>query len=118
MALAMLKPLAEPWLKKHGLTWEDILPLLEMVDSVDELRQAAANPEAFLNELASKGGPVAKKMALAMLKPLAEPWLKKHGLTWEDILPVLEMVDSVDELRQAAANPEAFLGKLVAAVPA
>merc|ERR1719487_2827344 len=84
-----------------------------MVDSVDELRQAAANPEAFLNELASKAvGPAAKKMALAMLKPLAEPWLKKHGLTWEDILPLLEMVDSVDELRQAAANPEAFLNEL------
>ena len=60
-----------------GLTWEDILPVLEQVDTVEELREALADPEAFFEKLSKAGGPVAKKLLIAKVRPVAEPRLEK-----------------------------------------
>ena len=48
---------------------------------------------------------------------MVEPLLDKHngvvsGLDWESLLPVLELVDSMEELEAAAKDPEAFLQSL------
>ena len=51
-------------------------------------------------------------MAIAKLGPKLAPWLAKHGLALQDVLPVLELVDSVEELAAALAEPEAFLVRL------
>ena len=60
-ALARLKPVLEPKLPKP-LTWADVEPAIEMIDSVEELR-AAVEAHRFaegrwparLGELASRG---------------------------------------------------------------
>ena len=51
-------------------------------------------------------------MAVAKLRPMLEPRLPSP-LTWEDVKPALCLVDSVQELRDAAKDPEAFLAKLL-----
>merc|ERR1719238_2463764 len=117
MLIVQLKPRAKPYLERQGLTFEDVLPALEMVDTVEELQGAAADPAAFFEKLATEvGGPAAKKMLIAKLKPRAKPYLAKQGLTFEDVLPALEMVDSPEELQEAFWDPAAFFEKLATEV--
>ena len=48
--------------------------------------------EGFLRNLADAAGPVAKRMALAKMRPKIELIVAKMGLTWEDTKPALEKV--------------------------
>merc|ERR1719409_1501404 len=112
LALAKLRPKMEPILTKQGLTWEDVLPALELVDSVEELMAAAEDPMGLLEQMAKSLGPAGAKLALAKLRPKMEPILTKQGLTWEDVLPALESVDSAEELVAAAEDPMRFLEQM------
>ena len=62
--MAKLKPLLTPQLQKYQLEWEDVQPALELVDSVEELRAAVNEPEAFVKQLMEEAvGPVAIRFA-------------------------------------------------------
>jgi hypothetical protein len=115
LAIMHLKPLLEPHLAKHGLEWSDVVPVLEEVDSIDELKDAVADVGSFLEKLANASGPAAKKLAIMHLKPPLEPHLAKHGLEWSDVVPVLEAIDSIDELKQAVDDPLGFLERVASA---
>ena len=65
-------------------------------DQVEELQAALVNPSEFLEKLIRSTGPAAKKFVLAKLRPTLEPHLEKHGLSFEDVTPALEQVDSVE----------------------
>jgi predicted protein tyrosine phosphatase len=107
-----LRPVLGPYLAKRGLEWADVVPVLEEVDSIEELKQAAADPAAFLEQLVNASGPAAKKLAIMHLKPRLDPYLKARELEWADVVPVLETIDSIEELRTAAADPEALLERV------
>merc|ERR1719460_2324924 len=111
-----LRPKLEPHLKKQGLTFEDAIPALEQVDTIEELQAALANPSEFLENLAKSTGPAAKKLAMMKLRPKLEPHLKKQGLTFEDAIPALEQVDTIEELQAALANPSEFLENLAKSI--
>ena len=49
-------------------------------------------------------GPAAVRLGLAKLKPVLLPRLPP-SLTWPDVEPALQMIDSVDKLRAAAQAP-------------
>ena len=66
------------------------------------------NPMDFLEQLASSAGPAAKKLAILHLKPLLTPHLLKQGLVWSDVVPVLETVESIEELKAAAVELHGF----------
>ena len=53
LAILHLKPLLTPHLLKHGLEWPDVAPMLKTVGSIEELKAAAADPMAFLVQLAA-----------------------------------------------------------------
>jgi hypothetical protein len=112
MAIKKLRPKIEPVIKKKGLTWEDVLPALDLIDSVEELEAAISDPDAFLDTLASIGGRVAVRLLIAKMRPKIEPVIKKKGLTWEDVLPALDLIDSVAKLEAAISDPDAFLDTL------
>jgi hypothetical protein len=86
-----------------------VQPVLEAIDSIDELKQAVEDPLGFLERVASTSGPAAKKLAILHLKPLLTPTLTKRGLEWADVQPVLEEVDSTAELKDAIQDPLGFL---------
>jgi hypothetical protein len=65
----------------------------------------------FLKKLAAKSKPVAKKLAIDRLKTKLEPHLQKQGLTWSDVVPMLEKV-GIAELHDAASDPETFFEEL------
>jgi hypothetical protein len=54
--------------------------VLETIDSLEELRAATEDPEAFLYRVSRAGGPLAKKLAIIHLKPRLEPCLQAQGL--------------------------------------
>ena len=60
-------------------------------------------------------GPAAVRFALARLRPKLEHLLAKHHVQWEDAVPALEMIDTLEEMEEAIADPDAFIGKLMAA---
>jgi hypothetical protein len=109
LLMVMLKPKLEPVLKKEGLEWVDILPVLQAVDSVEKLQSAIKQPEQFLADLASISGPAAMKLFVVKLKPKLEPLVKKKGLEWADVLSMLHAVDSMDTSQSALDNLEVFL---------
>jgi hypothetical protein len=109
LAIVHLKPKLTPHLDAIGLEWADVLPVLEAVDSIDELQTAATDPAALLQQIAAASVPAAKKLAIVHLKPKLTPYLCESGLEWADMLPVLEAVDSIAELKQAVLQPEQVL---------
>ena len=110
LAVAKLRPRIEPAVTKHGLAWEDVESILQSVDSVEKLQEAAADPMADLERAAGgSGGSLATKLAVAKLRPRIEPEIESLGLTWEDVEPILQSVDSVEKLQEAAADPKAYL---------
>jgi hypothetical protein len=109
LAIMHLKPRLEPHLRARGLEWADVVPVLETIDSIEELRAAVDDPEALLEQVSKASSPAAKKLAIMHLKPRLEPHLRARGLEWADVVPVLETIDSIEELRAAVDDPEALL---------
>merc|ERR1719214_370317 len=100
-----LRQKLKPHLEERGLTFDDVRPALEQVDTIEELQAAVANPSEFLENLARSTGPAAKKYAMMKLRPKLKPHLEKQGLTFEDVRPALEQVDTIAELQAAVENP-------------
>ena len=112
--IAQLKSKAEPLVQQAGLQWSDVEPMLQKVDSPEELQEALKNPEAFFKKfLAEAGGMIAVKLLLPKLKCEFEPLLQQTGLTWEDVQPAFELVDSRAELEEATSNPQVFFKQLL-----
>ena len=61
------------------------------------------------------GAAAAMAAAIAKLRPHIEGKVNAHGLSWDDVLPTFELIDSVDEVLAAVDNAEAFLSRLLAA---
>ena len=68
---------------------------VKQVDTPQELLEALADPGEFLTSLAESSIPIALKLA----RPKLEPELKRHGLTWEDAVPIFETLDTLEEIR-------------------
>ena len=114
LVIGKLRPMLEPLIARQHLQWEDILPALQLVDSMEELQAALSDPEGFLQRLMSTMGPAAMAAAIAKLRPHIEAKVNAHGLTWDDVLPAIELIDSVDEILAAIDDAEAFLSRLLA----
>ena len=125
LLLARVRPSMEPMLTKMGLLWSDVVPVFKMIDSIDDLKEAIEDPEGFL---AKMPGPIEEKILKLKLKnamcgegvpgdpkvPLFEKlWKLKPPLNWDDdMVPVLELVDDIEELRAAQDATGAWLGNL------
>ena len=57
---ASCAPDIKPHLREQGLEWAYVLPVLETIDSVAELKAALAEPKAFLERLADASTPTAR----------------------------------------------------------
>ena len=109
-----LRPALTPHLSALGLDWHAALPVLETVDSLEELGMAVVNPIAFLHRLESVPSAAATRWLHARLRVLIVPLLAEHTMQWDDVRPSVELIDSLDELKSAIADPKAFVASLVA----
>ena len=115
-AIAKLRAALEPKLKAKGLAWADALPAIELVSTVEELQAALGDTEAFVHRLLSSAGAAGKHLAIAKLRPRIEPLAQMQGVSWGDMLSVLECVDTMEELQAALADPEALLASMAASL--
>jgi hypothetical protein len=112
LAFPQLKPTLEPHLVAQGMEWADAVPVLMAIDSIRELRAAENDPKAFVERRLKA---VAKLVVINSFKPKFESCLAARGLEWVvDVVPVLETIDSIEELRAAADEPEELLERIVA----
>ena len=95
------------------LRWEDVWPALEMIDSVEELEDAVRNPQQFMVRLFARAlAPMLLRAAVRKARPILEPRLQRLGVRWEeDAVPMLEAIDSVEELQEAINDPRGFLNE-------
>jgi hypothetical protein len=103
-----LKPKLEPFLAKKGLEWPDVLPALEEVVSIADLKGAMEDMQGFLVR-------ILKAVAIMALKPPLELCLAEEGLEWPDVLPVLKEMDSIDDLKRAMEDPKKLWTSVVTA---
>ena len=80
-----LRPVIEPRVTKHGLLFTDVRPLLTEFKTKQDLAVSISQPKVFFKRVTNAGGPVARKLLLARLRPKLEPTLKKWRVTWEDV---------------------------------
>ena len=113
LLIAELRPRLEPLLESRGLTWEGVAAVVDKVGGLAELQAALDDPEAFVQKLLEMVGPAVIKLAIMKLRAKIEPLAAEQGLAWEDVLPVLETVDSVEELRVALDDPEGLVQTLL-----
>ena len=108
LVITRLRPMLEPRLPKP-LTWDEVQPCIELIDSIEELRAAITDPATFMQTLMHEAVyPAAFKLAITRLRPVLEPRLPKP-LTWDEVQPCIELIDSIEELRAAITDPAAFL---------
>lgn len=110
--LAKIKPQVQPLIVQMGLTWEDIYPVFQSVKTTSELREIARDPNAFLRDISDKASLPAKKFLIAKLKAPLGKILEPLGISWYDMLPVLEFVGTAQDIRDAIANPAQFIHTL------
>eukprot|EP00966_Prymnesium_polylepis_P106472 2465556-Prymnesium_polylepis.1 len=81
------------------------------IKSRDVYFKPSDDPQQFLDKMIEAGGAVAIRLAIAQLRPRIEPVLKEARLLWGDVAPVLEMIDTVEQLKGMVQvdAPEALL---------
>ena len=114
--IAKLKPiviraLQKSHMKSFQLTWKDVLPALDLISTLDDVKAAIQDPDKFLNDLMVVAGAVGRKAFYNKLKPIVERFLdsdkmKPFGLKWKDVLPAFELIDSFDEIKDAIVDPD------------
>jgi chemotaxis protein histidine kinase CheA len=120
-----LKPKFEPQLHEQGLEWADVVPALETIDSVEELKDAVAEPEAVLKRLAEASVPLAKKLAYIYEEEEEEEEKKKEEEEEEeqeeqeqeqelvDLQPKHPAAVTSSQTADSIKDPESFLRELV-----
>lgn len=111
-----LRPELEPTLP-DGVHWSDYFKVLLQLDPLDELEETVRDQPKFLRRLKNEADwPPTKFWNIALLRPILEPLLVQRGGTWEEVLPLLESMDTGYDLRPAFESPEALLDRLTEAV--
>jgi len=119
MGIFVTKPLVEPDLKKIGLKFEDILPIFDMLDTLEAIKaegqKMLADPKGYLEEKCKtdlKFKDIGKKLVLGTIKIVIEPGLKKVGLMFLDVLPILDSLDTMEAIKaegeKMLADPQAY----------
>eukprot|EP00966_Prymnesium_polylepis_P143273 3307098-Prymnesium_polylepis.1 len=116
VAVVKLRLCMKRILKRCGLSWADVKPAVEAIDTVKELETAAADPETFLlQSVAKASGLVAAKLAAAKrVERFAsvEQALKSQGVSWADVAHVLEALDTVQDVEAVMDDFQQLLQKM------
>ena len=89
---------------------------MEMLDTREDIERLVEKPAEFVESLGTAAGPAGKKFALAKARPRITKALEQYApLTFEDVLPVFETIDTLAEVQEALKNPEGHFQNVLAA---
>jgi hypothetical protein len=112
LLLAQARPALQPYVQEAGLTWDEAVPVFEKLDSRDDVQRAIDDPDTFMASLAVAATPAAKRLLIAKARPMLQPYVQEAGSTWDEVVPVLEQLDSREEVQKAIDDPEMFMASL------
>ena len=107
------RPKLEPIAKKHGVAWTDIQLALRQF-GVPPAEHSALFIEQVIAEVIAGNGRASKKLLRAKLRRQLEPMVMRRQVLWSDFVALLDRIDRCQELRDGAANPQAFFERLLA----
>ena len=111
-AAAMGKGLHDRALKRLGVAWADVRPLLASEPTVAAVQALTAlSTPVLLQKLIETRTALPKRLIIAFLQPVLTPPLVALGLDFEDVRPLLEEL-STDQLRTGQAEPQALVRSL------
>lgn len=106
-------------LKSYNFSSGDIRPIINEIDSVDDIQKISDNPEPLINSvetsLTKSGGIIDKSLVVGKinLKRILTPILPKYNLNYSDIEIIIEEIDTMSKLKEIERNPEYFLKSLL-----
>ena len=104
-ALFRVRSPLEPKLEENGLTWDDLLTIIDTIELDDlELAVKQRDGTVVLNKVLLASLPLAKKAALFKLKSVLEPKLNAQGLQWESTQEIVIESVSLDDLKAGDIN--------------
>mmetsp|Transcript_56616 Transcript_56616/g.157730 ORF Transcript_56616/g.157730 Transcript_56616/m.157730 type:complete len:630 (+) Transcript_56616:2-1891(+) len=109
----------EAVMAKREIAWEDMQRVLlaQAEASMEDLRAACKSPKAWVDELDEMSeGRVAQQWIIAKLRPHMTQYLPP-GITFDDMWPVLEAVDSLRQLASFIKTPKNLVSKIVGERP-
>ena len=118
-----MRPLVEKKLKKMGLKWDEIAPVLSSIDTRKKLEGAVADPikylEGLVKELETAAWPIAAKLMILLMRPQVEAVFKKSAkdgglvpMHWDAVEPALQLIDTPEKLKEFKDDPVAFVEKV------
>lgn len=99
----------EPEVKKLGLDWEEVFPIIRSVSPLSEFQSALTQPQAFVESLSSRGAGISKRWNITRARPTLEPKLKDMGIAWLDMVRVMEAWPREEELETACQPAAKFI---------
>eukprot|EP00927_Polykrikos_kofoidii_P053762 TRINITY_DN48324_c0_g1_i1.p1 TRINITY_DN48324_c0_g1~~TRINITY_DN48324_c0_g1_i1.p1 ORF type:complete len:988 (+),score=147.72 TRINITY_DN48324_c0_g1_i1:232-3195(+) len=107
-----LRPELEPTLPA-GVIWSDFFKVMLPLDPLNELEETVRDQPKFRKKLRFEADwPPTKYWNIALLRPIVEQRIKEQGGTWDEVLPLLENMDTGYDLQPALDNPGSLLDRL------
>jgi len=109
--MTLLKGKLKAFCLQRGLPFDPFETAVDAIDNVEEVRNAVLDPEGFMTNVlaASMDG------LIEFLKSKLKPYCESKGLVWALVEPVVDELDSVQEIQSAIADVDGFLAKVFAA---
>jgi len=104
LGLTVAKTLLAPIANKFGIDADSVQAVLDRLP-MEELEMAFTDPLEFITLMSNK-------LARMTLKPVLEPMLKKKGFDFDYVLPLLDNIDSLEDIQVLIADPSSFFETL------
>jgi len=112
-AITRARPKIEPLLVEDDVQWEDMKSVLDAFDTDKQINVAFDTPEKYLIDMRKKSAGVpAKYWLIAKLRALLVHLLP-NGIPWLDLVPVLEEIETLRELRDFLESTDLLMWKLL-----
>ena len=103
------------------LTWEQAEEILTAIVAFDKIKLVAEDFSAWIAGVMSAGGPLALKLLCQNAQKMLGPWpmvvtlgALTVDLEWEDVLAILQRVDSIDKVKEMLVNFQGSIETLFA----
>jgi len=110
--IVMLKTKLKPICKKKGVPWSVVEPKMNALDTAEEIQSVVADVEGFVSKVLASSADALMFMLKGRLQAICE----LRRMPWSIVEPIIDAIDTVQELQDVLADPEAFLSQTMKGV--
>jgi hypothetical protein len=108
-----------PMLNTKGFEWDFFAPMLENLDSIEDIHSITSDPLGFVEGLASQHPIATRMLGIMKLQGDMQPKVEAEKITWKEAVGVMcngELVP-MEEIEVAREDPSVLLSIIVGAMP-